>query len=158
MKKRKIRPRLKLAITRSQRQWLKDRKRAGCRPQELNRVRILELLDKGKSTLEVAEALGVDPKTVQKTGWRYIEDGIEVAIDGYSSPGAAKTLTKKDEQRLVALACSDPPDGHARWTVRLLASEVQRRRIVKYVSKDIVHRTLKNHGIKPWREKNVVCS
>jgi hypothetical protein len=57
---------------------------------------------------------------------------------------------------LVSLVCSPPPEGHARWTVRLVAQEAKARGLVKTVGRETVRLLLKHHDIKPWREKKVL--
>jgi hypothetical protein len=59
---------------------------------------------------------------------------------------------------VVALACSSPPEGFACWSIRLLAEETVRRNIVPSVGRETIRMLLQSHGLKPWREKNVVRS
>jgi transposase len=117
------------------------------------RARILLKLHDGFSVDEVAEHVGCGTATVKRVRRHYLKDGWERAITDAARPGRPAKLSSKEEQELIALACTDPPDGSARWTIRLL---------VKHFPKDIgfgvVQRVLKEDELKPWREKNVVCS
>ena len=54
------------------------------------------------------------------------------------------------------MVCSDPPEGRARWTVRLIAEEVVKRKLVPKVGRETIRVLLLSHDVKPWREKNVV--
>ena len=54
------------------------------------------------------------------------------------------------------MVCSDPPEGRARWTVRLVAEEAVKRRVVPRVGRETIRVLLLHHDLKPWREKNVV--
>jgi putative transposase len=54
------------------------------------------------------------------------------------------------------MACSDAPDGRARWTVRLIAEEAIKRKLVPKVGRETIRILLESHDLKPWREKNVV--
>jgi hypothetical protein len=65
-------------------------------------------------------------------------------------------LDAPQRQRIVALVCSPPPEGRARWTVRLLADEAVKRKLVPRVGRETVRILLESHDLKPWREKNVV--
>jgi putative transposase len=56
------------------------------------------------------------------------------------------------------MVCSDPPEGFARWTVRLVAEESVKRRLVPRVGRETIRILLLSHDLKPWREKNVVRS
>lgn len=117
----------------------------------VRRARILLWLDEGESVDEVAERIGCGSATVKRVRKRYLVEGWEEAIGDKPRPGRPKKLTDREEQELIALACTQPPDGHPRWTIRLLAKHFD-----KDVSRYVVHRVLKEDGLKPWREKNVV--
>jgi transposase len=120
------------------------------------RARIIELLADGKRQCDVAAATGAGIATVGRVRLRCLEEGVERAVYGYKPPGAESTVTEKQKTKLVALACTDPPQGHARWTVRLLTEEVVRRGYIKTIGRETVRVILHERGIKPWREKNVV--
>ena len=123
---------------------------------QARRARILELLAGGLRQCDVARQTGAGIATVGRVRRRYLHEGLEAAVFGYVSTGAPRLLAASEEARLVALACTEPPPGRARWTTRLLASEVVRRGILKRAGRETVRLVLKHHGIKPWREKNVV--
>jgi len=87
----------------------------------------------------------------------YIAGGISAAME--DKPKGNRLKRRLDDghaAKIVSLACSAPPVGFARWTLALLAEEAVRRGIAPKVSRDDVHRLLKHHDLKPWREKNVV--
>ena len=71
-------------------------------------------------------------------------------------PGAAEVLDDSQKQRIIAMVCSDPPEGRARWTVRLVAEEAVKRRLVPRMGRETIRILLLDHDLKPWREKNVV--
>ena len=66
-------------------------------------------------------------------------------------------LEDSQKQRIIAMVCSHPPAGCARWTVRLVAEEAVKRKLVPRVGRETIRVLLLHHGLKPWREKNVVC-
>ena len=115
------------------------------------RARVLLLLNRQFSVDEVAERVGCGTATVKRVRRNYLNEGWERAINDAPRPGRPKKLGGKEERELIALACTDPPAGESRWTIRLL---------VKHCGKDVgfgvVQRTLKEDELKPWREKNVV--
>ena len=117
----------------------------------MKRIRILLTLNGGYSVDETADRVGCGTATVKRVRKRFLEQGWEGAITDAPRPGRPKKLQSREEQQLIALACTDPPEGAARWTVRLLAKHAD-----KGVSKATVQRILKDDGLKPWREKNVV--
>jgi transposase len=95
--------------------------------------------------------VGCGTATVKRVRRHYLEEGWERAVYDAPRPGRPKKLASREERELIALACSDPPEGEGRWTVRLLAKHSG-----KDISRNIVQRVLKEDGLKPWREKNVV--
>ena len=64
-------------------------------------------------------------------------------------------LDDSQKQRLIAMVCSSPPEGRARWTVRLVAQEAVKRKLVPRVGREAIRILLLSHDLKPWREKNV---
>jgi putative transposase len=71
------------------------------------------------------------------------------------SGGAAEVLDESQKQHLIAMVCSSPPEGRARWTVRLVAEEAVKRKLVPRVGRETIRILLLSHDLKPWREKNV---
>ena len=108
------------------------------------RARILLLAGEGRSVEAIATLVGCGTATVKRIKARYRVVGWAEAIVEKPRPGR-----RKQEPTLIALACSEPPKGYARWTVRLLAAKSGLGRMT-------VQRLLETDGIKPWREKNVV--
>lgn len=124
----------------------------------VRRARILELLGAGYRQADVQRMTGAGIATVGRTRRRFLEEGLQAAVFGYTAPGAARLLSAAQESKIVALACSDAPDGRATWTVQLLAEYAMKRGLVPSIGRETVRLVLKHHGIKPWREKNVVRS
>lgn len=129
-------------------------KLAGATPARIaKRSRVLLLLDQGYGVDETAERVGCGTATVKRVRRKYLKDGWQTAISDAPRPGRPRSLVTKEEKQLIALACSDPPCGAARWTIRLLAKHFD-----KDISAATVQRVLMEDELKPWREKNVVCA
>jgi hypothetical protein len=93
---------------------------------------------------QVAEALGITTRTVEHLKERFVEEGIEAALERKPSTKPPKlTFDGAFDARLTALACSPAPEGRVRWTVRLLAEKVVEMKIVPTVSTMSIHRALK---------------
>ena len=120
------------------------------------RALALSQLHEGKPASEVAANLRLNPKTVREIGRRYLETGLDQALYDKQRPGAAALLEQSQSQRIVAMVCADPPQGHARWTVRLVAEEAVKRKLVLRVGRETIRILLQDHDLQPWREKNVV--
>jgi len=120
------------------------------------RALALSQLHDGKSTGEVADMLRLTPKAVRQIGRRYEDAGLETALYDKPRPGASSLLDESQRQRVIAMVCSDPPEGRARWTVRLVAEEAVKRKLVPPVGRETIRVLLLHHDLRPWREKNVV--
>jgi hypothetical protein len=92
----------------------------------------------------IAEAMETSTDTVARERRRFVEDGLGVALMA-KKPGKPRrrVLDGRAEARLVALACSDPPEGRGSWTLRLLADRMVELGVVEGVSRETVRRTLK---------------
>jgi len=112
-------------------------------------ARILLLADQGAHgpaclDREIASNVGVTPQNVEKIRKRCVLEGLEAALGRRKrSRERATVLDGEGEAHLVAIACSDPPAGRARWTLHLLADELKRRRIVQTISHETVRKVLK---------------
>lgn len=111
------------------------------------RARILLLSDRSqgqqRTDQQVAEAALCSPSTVFSIRHRYIEGGLPVALNDKGWPGAVPKLTGEVEAQLTMLACSEPPKGHAQWTLRLLANQMVELGYVEAVSHVTVREWLK---------------
>ncbi len=133
-------------------------KRGESKARVQTRCRILLLSEQGYTVRGIVQILGVGNPTVQRVRTCYQQEGLARALFDKPRPGSPRRITDKQRQRIVSLACSDPPLGYVRWTLRLLAEEAVRRKIVSAIGKDRVRNILQAHRLKPWRKKNVVCS
>lgn len=115
----------------------------------LTHARILLLADTApgpqRSDADIVDALGTSVRTVERVRQRLVTQGLQAALDPRPQPARpAKVKIKGDvEQRLVQLACSDPPQGRCHWTLQLLADELVVLGLAKSVSTETVRRALK---------------
>jgi hypothetical protein len=112
-------------------------------------ARILLKANRGEAGPEwtdgaISTALEVDSTTVARVRKLYVTEGLEVALHR-KTPNRAyrRKLDGEQEARLVAVACSEPPTGHKRWTVRLLANRLVELEVVETISYETVRQTLK---------------
>ena len=102
----------------------------------------------GWTDAAVAEAFDCTPRTVERLRIRLIERGFEAALEhGNRGSYRARALDGVAEAHLIALACSDAPEGRNRWTVRLLADQMVALGKVESCSKSAVHRVLKKTSL-----------
>ena len=130
--------------------------RGGIEPvRVVKRAQVLRLLDQGTGPPQVASAVGLSPQTVRDIGWRYVGEGLDRALHEKPRPGREPTLSPGQAQRIVAMVCGPPPEGRARWSVRLVAEEAVTRHLVAAVGRETIRLLLRRHELRPWRGKNV---
>ena len=107
--------------------------------------RALALLkaNEGQTDDRIAEAVSISRRTVVRIRQRFCEEGLESALTERPRPGQKRRLDERAEARLVAIACSDPPEGHAHWTLKLLADKMVELDYVDSVSRETVRQSLK---------------
>jgi putative transposase len=148
---------LRIDVTKKDQKTLNQLLAGGIQPvRVVLRGLILLQMAKGVSAPRIATAVPLTAQAIRKVGHRYLQGGLERALYEKDRPGAAALLEDSQRQRIIAMACSDPPQGRARWTVRLLVEEAVKRRLVPRVGRETVRVLLLHHDLKPWREKNVV--
>ena len=149
--------RLCVHLSKRDRKELRQLPRKGFQPvRTVLRALTLLQLDACQTACEVATHLQLTPKAVREIGRRYEQGGIERALHDKQRPGAAALLGAGQKQRIIAMVCSDPPAGRARWTVRLIAQEAVNRKLVPRAGRETIRVLLESHDFKPRREKNVV--
>jgi len=121
------------------------------RARKLTHARILLKAADGWPDKEIHEALDVGTATVERVRKRFVLEGLEAAL--HPRPPKREYSRKLDgdqEARLVALACSTPPEGHSHWSMRLLAEQVVQLQIVDCVSHETIRQVLQDNELKPW--------
>ena len=127
--------------------------------QKVKRANILlkaDGLGPGWTDAKIAEALDCRTKTVENVRQRFVELGFEVALNGKkrTSPPIEKLLDGEQEAKIIAARLGKPPEGYAKWTLRLLARKVVELEIVESVSYQTVRRTLKKTAWVPSAQFN----
>ena len=148
-------PRYRVTLTEQERNELETLTRRGkTHARRFAHARALLLCDAGPhgpawSVADVAEALGVSNRTIEHLKQRFVEKGLEAALERKSreKPPREVVFDGAFEARLIALACLDAPEGHERWTVRLLADKVVELKFAVSVSPMTVQRILKKTNL-----------
>ena len=144
---------LQIQLSRADRKQVGELLSGGVQPvRTVIRALVLRQMAAGRSTVEAAAAVGISAKAAWEIGKRYLEGGLERAIHDAPRPGQKPLLDAEHGQRIIAMVCGPPPEGRARWTVRLIAQEAVKRKLVGHVSPAAVHLLLQRHDLKPWRE------
>jgi transposase len=136
----------RVKLSEHERQYLQKIVESGNdKARKITRCRILLLADesKGKTDQEISDALNVCLATIFNIRRRYHKGGVELATEEAARSGQPPKFNGKSMAKITAIACSKPPEGHARWSLRLLADRVIELDIVEEISHQSIHNILK---------------
>jgi transposase len=147
----------KVKLAESERSRLNEVSHRG-KPSVRTVKRALALLkaDEGLRDREIADVLLVNAATVARARKRYVEEGLEAAINDRPRPGQERKLDGKQEAHLIAIACSAAPAGHTHWTLQLLADQVVELEFADSISLETVRQMLKKTNSSPGRRRSGV--
>ena len=149
-----VRGKYGVRLTAEQRNQLQHLVRAGKGTARVTvRARILLKTDEGWSAPQVAQALDVAEGTVFRIKRRFAEEGLEGVLQDRPQAHRYRKLDDRGEAHLIALACSEPPEGHEHWTLRLLAGQVVELGLAPSLSHETVRLHLKKNSLKPWQKQ-----
>ena len=101
----------------------------------IKRAMVLNLFNTGCPSTEVAKTVGVTPETARRIAHNYNIEGVNRALYDNPRPENPKLLSEKESNEIIAMVCSDPPEGRQRWTLELLKEEAIDRKIVRTVGR-----------------------
>lgn len=145
----------RVELSSAQRDELEKLTRSGTiKVRKYKRARILLLADEAnkdscKTNEQIAELVDVCTGTVLRIRQRFADEGLEAALNEKPRPGRPVVFNGKQRAEITALACSDPPEGHARWSLRLLADRLVELEIVESIHHDTVREVLKKTNSSP---------
>jgi transposase len=116
---------------------------------KVKRALVLLAVDDGHKDEDIAANVRVHRTTVEHLRKRFAEEGLAAALGERPRPGKARMLDGRQEAYVIALACSEPPEGRVRWTLRLLANRLVELEIVDGISHHTVGRLLKKGTSSP---------
>jgi transposase len=109
----------------------------------------------GWTNVDIASAYDVSTKKVEQLKKRFVEEGFEAALYRKAVTNAhRRKITGDEEAHLIALCCSQAPEGQERWTLRMLADKMVELNVVASVSHETIRRTLKKMNLNPGKRKN----
>ena len=115
---------------------------------KVKRAQILLLADEnhskgGKTDQAIAEKLDIGSATVERTRQRYVEAGLEAALNEQPRSGRPPGISGEERAQITSLACSTPPEGYGRWSLRLLADKAVELELIATISHQSVDNILK---------------
>lgn len=127
-----------------ERQTLLEMTRKGkIKARQMKRAMILLKANEGFSDPQIMSALNVSRPCVERIRKRFVLGGLQKAINEDPRPGQRRKLDGRGEATLIATACSQVPEGHEHWTLRLLAGKMVELAVVDTISYETIRRTLK---------------
>jgi len=154
--------RYKVTLEEEERESLKAITRRGSHnSQRVINALILLNCDEGKfqeravKNEDVAAVLKISMRKIDRVKKRFVEEGLDVALGGRKGERVYKKKADGDlEAHLVALSCSEPPEGYSRWSLRLLADQAVELKYVDSISYETVRRVLKKTRSSPGKSKD----
>lgn len=138
-----------IALSEEERQFLEQFTTTGKHAAyQINHARILLKADQNQAggswcDVEIKGALDISLRTIERVRQRFVEVGLEAALKQRPGAGRKRQLQGEQEAHLIALRCSEPPEGQARWTLRLLADQMVALEHVESISHETIRQTLK---------------
>ena len=138
----------KLNLKNKDQKKLKELTKSGTlKARKFTRCRILLQSAEGKTQYEIADILKISRTTVNETCKRYVQGGLDNALNEKPRPGAPNIFSGKQKVKITALACSTPPAGSCRWSLRLLADKAIELKMVDAISHETVGVILKKTNL-----------
>jgi len=131
-------------MSKEDREAVDDVRSKGVHPaRQVTRAHILGALDRGVPDQQISAVLGVNQKVIWRTRSAYQERGVRYALEDVPRPGAPRKYETAAEAEVVALACSQPPSGAKRWTIKLLVQAARKRPGLAQINRESVRQFLK---------------
>jgi hypothetical protein len=150
-----------IELTKEQRLQLEEViSKGSAKARKIMHAQVLLKIDSGKagpnwSDEQIKEAFGVSPSTISRMRQRFLEHGLNDALNRRSQPERPekRKMTGDQEAQLITLACTEAPSGYSRWTIRLLTKRVVELGIVEEIGRETIRLALKENELKPWLKK-----
>ena len=145
----------KVELNESERTHLKEiASRGETSARKVKRALVLLKADEGLIDRDIASGLLISASTVGRVRTQYVQEGLDSALIERPRPGQRRKLDGRQEAHLVAIACSDAPEGHTHWTLQLLADKVVQMGFAESISLETVRQTLKKTNSSRGRRRN----
>jgi transposase len=127
--------------------------KTGKSAREICHAHALNLRHKGYTVIEVSDILDITPRTVINITTAYRDDGLIRALRDDPRPGQPIKFDDRIKSKIIAIICTDPPEGFDRWTLELIQEKVKKNKIVDAISKESIRIIMQEHDLKPWQQK-----
>ena len=145
----------KVELNESERTQLKEiASRGETSARKVKRALVLLKADEGLTDRDIASGLLISASTVGRVRTRFVKEGLDSALNERPRPGQKRKLSGKQEAHLVAITCSAAPEGHTRWSLRLLAGKVVAMGFSESISPETVRQILKKTNSSRGRRRS----
>ena len=145
----------KVELNESERTHLKQMASRGeTSARKVKRALVLLKADEGMTDRDIASGLLTSASTVGRVRTQYVQEGLDSALNERPRPGQKRKLDGRQEAHLIAIACSDAPEGHADWTIQLLADKVVAMGFAESISLETVRQILKKTNSSRGRRRS----
>ena len=137
-----------LKLKPKERKFLSNLTKTGNRnSREFERAYVLLALDKGKKHAEISQFYNVSRITIWRVKSKYFESGAEEAIKDEPRPGQPIKYNETDNAEIIAMACSQAPEGRVRWTIRLLEKTLKEKKGMESINRETIRLLLKKTNV-----------
>ncbi len=141
---------LKIKLKEEERDFLEDFVKKGTKKaRAIARANVLLLVDDGYSSKSISETTRVHRQSIWRIKKRYLEEGLESALEEKPRSGQPRKYTEKHEAEIIALACTTPPKGRKRWSLVLLTKELVKKKGFETINRESIRLVLKKAGLSP---------
>ena len=145
----------KVELNESERTHLKQMASRGeTSARKVKRALVLLKADEGMTDRDIASGLLTSASTVGRVRTRFVKEGLDSALNERPRPGQKRKLDGRQEAHLIAITCSDAPEGHADWTIQLLVDKVVAMGFAESISLETVRQILKKTNSSRGRRRS----
>ena len=142
---------LKIKLKKEERNFLLQFIKKGTKKaRAIVRANVLLLADIGYNNEEISKATNVHRQTIWRIKKRYLDEGLNSALEEKPRSGQPKKYDEKHEAEIIATACTSPPKGRKRWTIRLLTEHIKKKKGFETINREtirlVLKKTKRNHG------------
>lgn len=135
---------LKIKLTKADKKYLEKFVLTGTKKaRSISRANILLLANQGKDDKTISQATKTHRQKIWRTKKRYIDDGLQKTLEEKPRSGQPKKYKDKEEAEIIALACTNPPQGRKRWTLELMTETLQKKKNSKTINRESIRLVLK---------------
>ncbi len=135
---------IEINLSSEEREYLEQFVKTGTKKvRAINRAKVLLFADERYDNDEITKMTGVHRQGIWRTKKRYVDKGLSSVLNEKPRSGQPKKYTHRQEAEIIAMACTDPPKGQKRWSIRLLTERMKRRKDFKTINRETVRLILK---------------